>query len=332
MTLQFPSDRLIYQDFVQTYENLISGYLDGQEAERRRAVNRFFAILAAGVGVGGIMLLLRPFGDDSFAAAFFAGFAGFGVAGWQLGRAENDITHGLLSRICGGLGLSYERNIGRPDYFADFKKTKLIGGFNEETWEDAVAGSHSGARFECCEAHLIQESGSGKNRSRRTVFHGQLIVIDYPKPFLGVTVLHRDRGVFNRFTKPGSEYSHVGLASGEFEKAFEAWSTDQVEARDLLDPIVLERFQELERLYGGDSLRAAFIGGRLILAIATGDRLSLGSMFKSINGVRQVETILKEFDLIFDLIDVLIKRVDRPMDGPITAAGLRAADARSADD
>ena len=42
--------------------------------------------------------------------------------------------------------------------------------------------------------------------------------------------------------KPGKEYSHVGLASPEFEKAFEAWSTDQVEARELLDPLVLERF------------------------------------------------------------------------------------------
>ncbi|HOP20618.1 MAG TPA: DUF3137 domain-containing protein, partial [Amphiplicatus sp.] len=185
-----------------------------------------------------------------------------------------------------------------------------------------VRGAHGGANFVLCEANLKYKS-SGKNSSTRTVFHGQLFVIDYPKPFMGETVLKRDIGVFNALAKPGSHFQKVGLVSSEFEKAFEAWSTDQVEARDLLDPIVLERFLELERLFGGKKLRAAFTGGKLLVAIETGDRLNMGSMFKPLESAERVETILKEFDVVFDLIDVLLKRVDKRLDGAFSVDQIR---------
>ena len=66
----------------------------------------------------------------------------------------------------------------------------------------------------------------------------------------------------------------------------------QVEARDLLDPIVLERFQELERLFGGKKLRAAFDDGKIMIAIETGDRLNIGTMFAPLHGPARVEAIL----------------------------------------
>ena len=165
----------------------------------------------------------------------------------------------------------------------------------------------------------------GKNRSERTIFHGQLIVIGYPKEFFGKTILKRDLGILNRLNKPGSAYQNVGLASPDFEKAFEAWSTDQVEARDLLDPVVLERFQELDRLFAGSKLRTAFTNGELIIAMETGDALNMGSMFEPLERPDRVEAILKEFDLIFDLIDVAVSRVDRPIGSQFSVEHVRDA-------
>ena len=96
-----------------------------------------------------------------------------------------------------------------------------------------------------------------------------------------------------------------------------------MEARDLLDPIVLERFLELERLFGGKKLRAAFTGGKLLVAIETGDRLNMGSMFKPLESAERIEKILKEFDVVFDLIDVLLKRVDKRLDGAFSVDQIR---------
>ena len=43
----------------------------------------------------------------------------------------------------------------------------------------------------------------------------------------------------------------------------------------------------------------------------TGDALNMGSMFEPLERPDRVEAILKEFDLIFDLIDVAVSRVDK---------------------
>ncbi len=227
------------------------------------------------------------------------------------------ITVGLIGKITDQLGFSYRRQMDRPSYFEKFDQLKFFSAFNREHWEDEVRGIHNGQNFTICESHLKYKT-SGKNSSTRTVFHGQIMIVDYPREFLGKTVLRRDAGVMNRFGKPGKEFHQVGLVSMEFEKIYEAWSTDQVEARELLDPIVLERFQELERLFQGKVLQAAFSEGKLLIALSTGDRLNIGSMLKPLEGRGRVETILHEFDVIFDLIDVAIKPVASRLHGALS--------------
>jgi len=63
-------------------------------------------------------------------------------------------------------------------------------------------------------------------------------------------------------------------------------------------------------------VQAAFVNGRLIMTVQTGDRLNMGSMFKSIEGKERIENIIKEFDIIFDLMDLAIK----PAEGRLTGA------------
>jgi hypothetical protein len=248
--------------------------------------------------------------------------AGAGAGGYCLNRARAEITNGLLERIAAQFKFTYAAKPGRPALYDQFRRLKLIPGHNREKFEDAVSGVYADAPFSFCEAHLEVQT-SGKKKSRRTVFHGQMFAIDYPKRFFGSTVVQRDMGVLNGLTKPSKEYSRVGLASPAFEKAFEAWSTDQVEARELLDPIVLERFEELERLFGGKKVRAAFDGGKLLIAVETGDRLNIGTMFRPIDGAERVEIILKEFDVIFDLIDILLKRLEKRTSGAFSIADVK---------
>lgn len=320
--LKTPSSRSEFRGFPEYYEEEIAPYLRSKEAARKETVTNFFIIIGSLGALALAVMAFGPFGEANLQAGVFVGIGASAVGVWLLNRTRDDITHGLLERICSKLGFSYKLKLDRPEYYKRFKSLGLLPSHNREAWEDEVGGSHENASFSMCEAHLKYKS-SGKNSSTRTVFHGQLMVLDYPKSFMGTTVIKRDRGVLNRFTKPGSEFQRVGLASGEFEKAFEAWSTDQVEARDLLDPVVLERFQELERLFGGKALRAAFDGGEILIAIETGDRLNMGTLFKPLESRARVETILKEFDVIFDLIDVLVARVDRPTGGQFSVEHVR---------
>lgn len=321
--LLIPSDRPAFDGFADYYEDEIVPHLQAREQKRRRAVMRFGMVLAVTAILSVILILVGPFGGDgNFKAAFLVGGLGASGAIALLNHARADIAGGLLHRICTRFGFHYRQKPGRPESYAAFRALDLLPGHNRESWEDEVRGRHAGAGFFLCEAHLKQRS-SGKNKSTRTVFHGQLFVIDYHKDFLGETVVKRDFGMFNRFARPGREFSRVGLVSSKFEEAFEAWSTDQVEAREILDPLVLERFLELERLFGGKKLRAAFSEGKLLIVLETGDALNMGSMFKALEDGERVEAILKQFDLIFDLIDVAVKQVDRPIDGAFSVEDVR---------
>ncbi len=326
MSLRVPSGRRIYDGFPAFHALETGPYLAAREKERREAVERFYAAISIGAAGGLLFLMLGPFGAGNAKFAIFIVLGGIALGVFLLNRTRAEITHGLLDRIAAKFGFVYVAKPGRPALYDQFRRLKLLPGHNREAFEDAVSGVYNAAPFSFCEAHLEVQS-SGKHKSRRTVFHGQLFAIDYPRRFLGSTVVQRDNGVLNALTKPSKEYQRVGLASPAFEKVFEAWSTDQVEARDLLDPIVLERFEELERLFGGKKIRAAFDGGKLLIAVETGDRLNIGTMFRPIEGTARVETILNEFDVIFDLIDVLLKRLDTRMSGAFSLADVKAKSA-----
>lgn len=320
MTLRLPSARPAYEGFVAFYGAEIAPWLADREACRRKAVGRFIASVAVGAVVAaGVFIFSLQLG-----LFILFGFSALGF--FLLDRARAEITHGLLERIVRHFGFTYAGDPGRPALYDQYRRLKLLPGHNREKFEDQVSGTYAGAGFTLSEAHLEVQS-SGKKNSRRTVFHGQLIAVDYPRRFRGSTVVQRDMGAFNALSRPAKEFQRVGLSSPEFEKAFEAWSTDQVEAHNLLDPVVLERFQELERLFNGKKLRAAFDDGKLLIAMETGDRLTIGTMFRPIDGAERVERILKELDIVFDLIDVLVKRVETRMGGAFSLADVKAKSA-----
>lgn len=322
MSIVPPSGRSEFAGFPAHYDTEIVPFLREKESERQAAATNYLILIGAISALALAVFFFAPLGGANLHLAMLIGMAGLAGATWLLNRTRSDITHGLLERICAKLGFGYRLLPGRPPAYDQFRSLGLVPLHNREEWEDEVTGVHAGAAFTLCEAHLRYKS-SGKNSSTRTVFHGQLFVIDYPRRFLGTTVLKRDRGVFNALSRPGRAFTRVGLASPEFEKAFEAWSTDQVEARDLLDPMKLERFQALERLYGGKELRAAFVDGKLLIAVKTGDRMNMGSMFKSLEDPRRVENLLKEFDAVFDLIDVLLTRVEGRLDAALSVEDVR---------
>ena len=323
MSLQTPSGRSEFEGFGAFYDAEIAPYLRAHEDARQEAVRRLGLTAITTALVAAAVFRFAPFGGGNLHIAFFVVIVGVALAAWRLNRTRRKIAGGLMRKICARLGFSFSLNLPRPAYCADFDRLSLLPAFNSETWEDEVRGARAGADFVLCEARLRYRTRNKKNSSTRTVFHGQLLVIDYHQSFLGETVIKRDRGVFNRLMKPGGRFQRVGIASPRFEKAFEAWSTDQVEARALLDPLVLERFEELDRIFDGAKLRAAFSGGRLYVAMETGDKLNMGSMFKNLESPARVEAILKEFDLIFDLIDVLLKRIDGRLDSAFSVDAVR---------
>ena len=321
MRLTPPSERAIFANVQEFYDAEIVPLQHDAERRRFRAMRDAFLIGAIGVAIS--LFFVGSRGDTGIIPAIVAGMTACVAAGARINATRAQMTNEWLSRIAGHIGFAYQRNGSRPEYLEPFLRYGLVRRFNRERWEDEITGAHNGVRFSVVEAHLKRRSG-GKRKGTRTVFHGQLIAVDFPTDFSGVTIVKRDAGMLNALGDPGNGFRRVGLASSRFEKAFEAWSTDQVDARTLLDPVMLERFEELDRLFGEAKFRAVFENGALLIALDSGDRMSIGSMFRPIDGPSRVQRLLTEFDLIFDLIDVATGRAKAPLNEALSIKHVRA--------
>ena len=124
--------------------------------------------------------------------------------------------------------------------------------------------------------------------------------------FLGVTVILRDAGIFNAFLKPAKDLKRVGLVDRRFEKTFEVFSSDQVEARYLLSPVFMERLLHLEELLRGKKARAAFAAGEILIAVEGGNLFEAGSMFKPLADPARARRVHDEIASVHGVIDALI--------------------------
>jgi len=205
--------------------------------------------------------------------------------------------------------------VAEPYGLETCQRLKILPTYEDDKFSHLIKGQRDNRDFLFYEAELTEMQGTGKNRRRVTKFHGQILRLHYPNSFTGETVIRRDKGMLNKWTQPTKAMKQVGMASPIFEKAYEVWSTDQVEARTMLDPIVLERFIELDRLYKGKGAQIAFTGEDIYITISTGNRLKFGSIFKPLAAPERTRQVLTEIAAIYDLLDVVQKKLDGTISG-----------------
>ena len=105
------------------------------------------------------------------------------------------------------------------------------------------------------------------------MFNGLLAELAFPGRFSGVTVVAKDGGLlgnaFRDFVQ-ASGLERVRLEDPRFEERYQVYSSDQISARALLTPAVMERLMELERHTEGDPPRLVAEYGTLRVALSKG--------------------------------------------------------------
>ena len=238
-----------------------------------------------------------------------------GIGAWRVHKVRMKVKALLAPEACAAVGLTYTANPGRAKHFSRYRRRKLIPEHDETHFEDGILGQRRGASFELTEARLTKITRSSKGgKQRTTVFRGQMLRIDFDhRRFHGVTVIQRDQGLFNRFSKPDRTFQRIGLVDPYFEQAFEIWGTDQVEARYLLTPDLMSRLIDLETRLKGKKIRGCFEEDALIVALEGGNLFEAGSMYKPLTDVSRVTTLLEEIGLIFDVIDTVLDQPERQL-------------------
>lgn len=188
---------------------------------------------------------------------------------------------------------------------ADLKESYLFPEADKYTSDDCFEGSYKNVSLQITEELLQKISYTQKKRHVKTLFQGIIIQFQMNKNFQGHTIVLKDAGFFNRFKKfPNLE--RVTLENPIFEKKFEVYSSDQVEARYLLTPLFMERIEQLKTLYKGKSVELSFLNNHVLIAIETNqDMFEPLSFFKSNINEEKIKRVLEQFLNIFSIIEIL---------------------------
>lgn len=110
--------------------------------------------------------------------------------------------------------------------------------------------------------------------------------------------------VFYAYYVQKKKMQDVKLESALFEKQFNVYTKNQVEARYLLSPTFMDRLQNLRTAFGTQKIKCSFFDDQIMFAISTRkDLFELGSLFKPLSSNSDVENFYKELSSVQQMID-----------------------------
>ena len=123
---------------------------------------------------------------------------------------------------------------------------------------------------------------------------GKIIISAIGLFFLYLAIFQKDKN-----------FQKVVLEDSRFNKIFNVYSSDQVEARYLVTTSFMERLKDLQQVFGAKVVKCSFYDeNKLMIAISTDKNLfEIGNLFKSVYDKDFMKQFYKELSSIYFLMD-----------------------------
>lgn len=298
----------------------LGGWLQQQQTMRSEAKAQANKRLWGAALVLAPLLLMAWIGvpvslEVKLAVTGFAAVAGWGWSRRPVNDARKSVKGGINKAIAESLGLSFAIDSLPGTGFRRAKALGMVPRHDRARFEDHWSGEIAGHHFELHEAMLEEKRGSGKNRRWVTVFRGAIITMQYGRGIHSRTLLLREgmhQGIFggrkDAVKLDGERFDAVAIVHPDFEDAFDAWTTDAVEARYLIHPSYVERLIEIEKSFAGKDICALFDGrherGDMVIAVRTGNMFESGQMDAAMDE-QMVRRTIDQFGSLARLADTM---------------------------
>jgi len=173
--------------------------------------------------------------------------------------------------------------------------------------DDLIEGVDNDITFSMSELHTAYESGQGKNRTVTRIFDGLFFVCDFKKKLKTETIVFSDTAekLFGKLLgqklqslMTTGKKELVKLENPKFEKAFAVYSYDQIEARTILTPKIMEFMVKLQYKFRYNPLNFSFIDNKMYLAIHFNNVAKLFEPHLIPWGIDLFREMKKHYDLI----------------------------------
>ena len=216
---------------------------------------------------------------------------------------ETSVKSTIFPAIFSFFGDDFQYNHQSARSVQSLQPSNILPDYNNEYTEDYVKGSYKGVSIELFEATLEHKTKS----SAPPVFKGVFILLGMNKKFSSKTIIKKDSGFLGNWIEDKMNgLSNVRLEDPIFEKRFQVYSSDQVEARYLLTTSFMERLLSLGDLLSCSNLQCSFYDNQILLMLPSDlNRFETGSIFQPSTFSDEIHTILSQMDETFGMIDEL---------------------------
>ena len=304
-------------DFKEFCRTDLSADLNALEATRRAIAQKLIYVGAAAAGLAAIALfLILQSGVPFFPGIMFPliiGGALFTFIAHLAGKGyvrefKNSIIRKIVKFLDENLDYFPHRCIPRSTFMASqIFKTRP----NRYKGDDYVAGKIDATQIEFSELHAVYESGSGKNRSRRTVFKGLFFIADFNKHFTCQTIVLPDtaENLFGSFGKLFQSWNVlrgqlIKLEDPEFERYFVVYGDDQIQARYILSTSLMERIVNFKKKTG-QRIYLSFVGSKVFVAVSFTRNLFEPKLFQTLLDFGLIQEYFEDLQLAVGIVEDL---------------------------
>jgi hypothetical protein len=194
----------------------------------------------------------------------------------------------------------------------DFANSELFrSNINGYKGDDRVSGKIGKTEIIFSELNATHTTGSGKNKSTKTIFKGLFFVADFHKNFKTNTFILPDFAEkFFGFLGEGLQSLNktkgelVKLEDPEFEKNFVVYSNDQIEARYILSPALMARIMDFKKKTKR-KIHMSFINNKVYVAIHYKKNLFEPKLFKTLINFKPIQSYFEDLKLATEIVNDL---------------------------
>lgn len=245
-------------------------------------------ILAFGLIFGGVLIA-----GFKFLIPGYTAYSNYKI------RFKNEVVSEVFKIVSPSATYSPAEGVAK----ADFDEPGLFNPRGGCVSDDRVHGTIGLTPFEAAEVRSAYSTG-GKNKSTVVVFHGLFFHLDFNKTLRGVTIVQPEDASSSQLGSRAS-LTKVALENPAFEQAFAVFASDEVEARYILTPAMMEQILALRQRAGKPVFLAfknnrAYIGvhyGRALFEPGIATTTSLESIQEMAAHFALAEGVIHELDL-----------------------------------
>ena len=174
--------------------------------------------------------------------------------------------------------------------------------------DDLVSGDVDGVKLRFSDLHTEYKSKDKNGKEHwHTIFQGIFFIADFHKEFQGSTVVLPDTaekllGGFGHFFQGLSGKGElIKMDHPAFEKEFVVYGDDQIEARYILSPALMERILTLKQR-SGKTLHVSFVGSKIYIAIAYKKEMFEPKIFKSLLDFKEIREYFDVLEMIVSIV------------------------------